>query len=88
VLEQQESTRAILVRPPQDKAQRKMRRHSVESQGNKTHIYRNKYVFACVPPYRQIPTLAPIVPTPAVKLRMQHTSLTPSDFGNDGGFLQ
>jgi hypothetical protein len=40
VLQQQESNGTILERPPQDKAQRNMRRHSAEPQGNKKHIYR------------------------------------------------
>jgi hypothetical protein len=39
--------------------------HSVEPQGNETHVYRKIYVFACVRPYGQIPTVAPIVSTPA-----------------------
>jgi hypothetical protein len=73
--------------PPQDEAQRKICRHSAEPQGNKTQIYRKIYVPACVRPYGQTPTVAPIVPTPAVKLHVRYTSQTCNDFGNDGVFL-
>ncbi len=54
----------------------------------KMQIHRKIHVRACVQTYGHVLIVAPMVPTTAVKLHMQHASQTRSDVGNDGGFPQ